>query len=126
VDCRYVHERLTMLMFNELSERELEIIQPHLSSCRNCIAEQDSFRKTFAVVQTVVRSGGWVPDQFSHIVTEKLAPRTGRRLKHDRLNAILARKVIRMAVIVLVGVMVVGLFVIYSDHLFPHWVAHLI
>jgi hypothetical protein len=122
LDCRFVHERLTALMFDELPARELEIIQPHLASCRICIADQEAFTKTFATVQAAVRSGGWVPDQFAEKVTTKLAPRHGKRFRHDRGNMLLLKRVIGMAVAVLIGVTAFGLCVVFSDHM-PHWLA---
>jgi hypothetical protein len=106
-------------MFDELDGRERQIMQPHMGSCVDCQAEQRSTQRVFMVVQTAVRSGGWVPDHFTETVISKLPPRSGKRMRHDPMNLRLMRHVLQMVVSVLVGVSVVGMYVVFYDHL-PH------
>jgi len=108
------------MMFDELDGRERQVMQPHMGSCADCQAEQRETKRIFMVVQTAVRSGGWVPDHFTETVMAKLPERSGRRLRHDRLNHRLMRKTMQMAASILVGTLLVGLYVVYYDHL-PHF-----
>jgi len=108
------------MMFDELDGRERQVMQPHMGSCEDCQTEQRETKRIFMVVQTAVRSGGWVPDHFTETVMSKLPERTGRRLRHDRLNHRLMRRTMQMAASILVGTLLVGLYVVYYDHL-PHF-----
>ena len=108
------------MMFDELDGRERQIMAPHMGSCNDCQTEQQETRRVFSVVFFVVRSGGWVPDRFTETMMAKLPDRTGRRLRHDRMNHRLMRKTVQMAATVLIGTLLFGLYVVYYDHL-PHF-----
>lgn len=108
------------MMFDELDGRERQVMQPHMGSCADCQAEEHASKRIFMVVQTAVRSGGWVPDRFTDNVVAKLPAPRGKRLRHDPMNLRLLNRMTQMAASVLLGVTFVGLYVIYYDHL-PHF-----